>query len=196
MCLANGARRGFVRINRQPVISTGHLPPLLMPCLYNGGQLALVFIWLDDQTARAVVALQLAKALHRWRIQIGFRRHSCEARAFLNWSVRELSQHSGVSQSSISRAERAKAGRGMRTHNVSALKANVERFGIEFLGGCGLKWVDGQEPNVGVTEQLRRQPRLDGRSKSMNARASRRRGQSLPSTALECGRPNLRQKSL
>src|SRR5262249_33170492 len=71
------------------------------------------------------------------------------ARTFLNWSVRELSEHSGVSQSSISRAERAKTGRGMSKQNVNALKATFERFGIHFLGGYGLKWADGQEHNAG-----------------------------------------------
>jgi transcriptional regulator with XRE-family HTH domain len=76
------------------------------------------------------------------------------ARAFLNWSVRELSERSGVSQSSISRAERAKTGRGMREQNVRALRATFKRFGIDFLGGHGLKWVDSQEQNsLGITKQ-------------------------------------------
>jgi transcriptional regulator with XRE-family HTH domain len=88
------------------------------------------------------------------------------ARAFLNWSVRELSERSGVSQSSISRAERSEAGRGMREQNVRALRATFEGCGIDFLGSHGVKWANSQEQNsVGMTEQqVRPQPRLHTRS--------------------------------
>src|SRR6267378_2893895 len=55
------------------------------------------------------------------------------ARALLNWSMRQLSERSGVSQSAISRAERAKGCPTMHEQGLSAIKATLERFGVEFL---------------------------------------------------------------
>ena len=49
------------------------------------------------------------------------------ARALLNWSARELSERSGVSQSSIHRAERAKAHPSMHEQSLAAIKAALER---------------------------------------------------------------------
>jgi transcriptional regulator with XRE-family HTH domain len=97
------------------------------------------------------------------------------ARGFLNWSVRELSKRSGVSQSSISRAERAKTGRGMREQNVRALRAAFERFGIAFLGGYGLKWTDIEEQNsMCISEQpAGPQRRLNTRSGAVTGLSSR-----------------------
>ena len=61
------------------------------------------------------------------------------ARALLNWSMRQLSQRSGVSQSAISRAERAKGHPTMHEQGLSAIKLTLERFGVEFLGESGVR---------------------------------------------------------
>jgi transcriptional regulator with XRE-family HTH domain len=60
------------------------------------------------------------------------------ARALLNWSMRQLSEKSGVSQSAISRAERARGHPTMHEHGLSAIKATLEQFGVEFLGDAGV----------------------------------------------------------
>jgi transcriptional regulator with XRE-family HTH domain len=60
------------------------------------------------------------------------------ARALLNWSARELSQRSAVSQSSIHRAERAQNQPSMREHSLAAIKAALEQHGVEFLSDCGV----------------------------------------------------------
>lgn len=57
------------------------------------------------------------------------------ARHALRWSVRELAQRSGVSTSTITRAE---AGDGLpqtTRANLAALRRCLEEAGIEFLGG-------------------------------------------------------------
>jgi len=61
------------------------------------------------------------------------------ARALLNWSARELADRSGVSQSSIHRAERAEARPSMHETGLAALKATLERYGVEFLEASGVR---------------------------------------------------------
>ncbi len=61
------------------------------------------------------------------------------ARALLNWSARQLSERSGVSQSSISRAERGKGPRSMHQQSLVAVKATFERYGVEFLDDSGVR---------------------------------------------------------
>jgi transcriptional regulator with XRE-family HTH domain len=61
------------------------------------------------------------------------------ARALLNWSARELSERSGISQSSIHRAERAKARPSMHKQSLAAIKAALERDGVEFLDDSGVR---------------------------------------------------------
>jgi transcriptional regulator with XRE-family HTH domain len=61
------------------------------------------------------------------------------ARALLNWPARELSQRSGVSQSSIHRAEHAEDYPSMHEHSLAAIKTAFEQYGVEFLDGCGLR---------------------------------------------------------
>ena len=46
---------------------------------------------------------------------------------------------SGVSQSAISRAERAKDHPTMHEQGLNAIKATLERFGVEFLGESGVR---------------------------------------------------------
>jgi transcriptional regulator with XRE-family HTH domain len=67
------------------------------------------------------------------------------ARAMLNWSARELAQRSGVSQSSIHRAERGDGRPSMHEHSLAAIKAAVERCGVAFLGDYGLRLVSAQD---------------------------------------------------
>jgi transcriptional regulator with XRE-family HTH domain len=61
------------------------------------------------------------------------------ARAFLNWSVRELSDRSGVSQSAISRAERVEGAPTMQSRNLQALRTVFESSGLEFLDNTGVR---------------------------------------------------------
>jgi DNA-binding transcriptional regulator YiaG len=61
------------------------------------------------------------------------------ARSFLGWSVRELSQRSGVSESAISRAERSEGIPGMQARNLKAVRTAFEIHGIEFLDQTGLR---------------------------------------------------------
>ncbi len=68
------------------------------------------------------------------------------ARALLNWSMRQLSERSGVSQSAISRAERAKGYPTMHEQGLRAIKATLEQFGVEFLGESGVR-VRSQAPD-------------------------------------------------
>jgi len=62
------------------------------------------------------------------------------ARGFLDWSVHELSQRSGVSESAISRAERNDGVPGMQTRNLKAVRTAFEIGGIEFLDQTGLRF--------------------------------------------------------
>jgi Helix-turn-helix len=61
------------------------------------------------------------------------------ARGLLNWSARQLSQQSGVSQSTIHRAETAEAIPRMHEHGLAAIKTTLEQFGIEFLDDSGVR---------------------------------------------------------
>jgi len=63
------------------------------------------------------------------------------ARAFLNWSVRDLSERCGVSESAISRAEKANGVPGMQNRNLDAVRTAFEIHGVEFLDGAGLRLV-------------------------------------------------------
>jgi len=61
------------------------------------------------------------------------------ARAFLNWSVRDLSERCGVSESAISRAEKVNGVSGMQSRNLDAVRTAFEIHGVEFLDGTGLR---------------------------------------------------------
>jgi len=61
------------------------------------------------------------------------------ARALLHWSVHDLSQHCGVSESAISRAEKVDGMPGMQGRNLDAIRAAFEAHGIEFLDANGLR---------------------------------------------------------
>ena len=61
------------------------------------------------------------------------------ARAFLNWSVHDLSQRCGVSESAISRAEKTDGVPGMQNRNLEAVRTAFQLHGIEFLDGNGLR---------------------------------------------------------
>jgi transcriptional regulator with XRE-family HTH domain len=61
------------------------------------------------------------------------------SRGLLNWSARELSERSGVSQSSIHRAERAEGRPSMHEQSLAAIKAALERYGVEFLDDSGVR---------------------------------------------------------
>jgi len=61
------------------------------------------------------------------------------ARAFLRWSVQDLSQRCGVSESAISRAEKVDQVPGMQGRNLNAVRAAFEIHGIEFLDNSGLR---------------------------------------------------------
>ena len=62
------------------------------------------------------------------------------ARGFLDWSVRELSQRCGESESANSRAERNDGVPGMRARNLKAVRTAFEIGGIEFLDHTGLRF--------------------------------------------------------
>jgi transcriptional regulator with XRE-family HTH domain len=61
------------------------------------------------------------------------------ARALLNWSARQLSQYSGVSLSTIHRAESAEAVPSVHEQTLAAIKASLERSGVEFLDVTGVR---------------------------------------------------------
>jgi transcriptional regulator with XRE-family HTH domain len=75
------------------------------------------------------------------------------ARGLLNWSARQLSQRSGVSQSTIHRAESADAIPNMHEHGLAAIKATLEQFGIEFLDDSGvrLRFLNGRSVHASHT---------------------------------------------
>ena len=70
----------------------------------------------------------------------------------LNWSVWELSERSGISQSSIHRAERAEGRPSMHEHSLAAIKAALERYGVEFLGDSGVRLVS--SPSIAGTDVI------------------------------------------
>ena len=61
------------------------------------------------------------------------------ARALLKWSVRQLSQQCGVSQSAISRSERVDGPPPMQVRNLTTIRRIFEEHGIEFLGLDGVR---------------------------------------------------------
>jgi transcriptional regulator with XRE-family HTH domain len=61
------------------------------------------------------------------------------ARALLNWSARQLSQYSGVSLSTVHRAESAQGVPSAHEQTLAAIKASLEHCGIEFLDLTGVR---------------------------------------------------------
>jgi len=61
------------------------------------------------------------------------------ARALLHWSVYDLSQRCGVSESAISRAEKMDGVPGMQGRNLNAVRTAFEIHGVEFLDSNGLR---------------------------------------------------------
>jgi transcriptional regulator with XRE-family HTH domain len=59
------------------------------------------------------------------------------ARNALQWSVRELSERSQVSTSTITRAESADGAPATTRANLQLLRSTFETAGIEFIGGPG-----------------------------------------------------------
>lgn len=80
------------------------------------------------------------------------------ARGLLNWAARELSERSGVSQSSIHRAERAKGRPSMHENSLLAIKGTLQRYGVEFLEDSGVRLGPGQvsDGQTGATTILRK----------------------------------------
>jgi len=71
------------------------------------------------------------------------------ARALLNWSARHLSEESGVSQSTIHRAESARGCPSTHEQSLAAIKRALEGSGVDFLdcSGVRLRPEDGSEDN-------------------------------------------------
>jgi transcriptional regulator with XRE-family HTH domain len=89
------------------------------------------------------------------------------ARAMLNWSAWQLSERSGISQSSIHRAERAQGRPSMHEHSLAAIKAALERYGVEFLDDCGVRLVSAPGiAEAGVIDPPSMKAGVDARSKS------------------------------
>jgi transcriptional regulator with XRE-family HTH domain len=61
------------------------------------------------------------------------------ARALLRWSVHDLSQQCGVSESAISRAEKVDGAPAMQGRNLDAVRTALEVHGIEFLDSTGVR---------------------------------------------------------
>ena len=61
------------------------------------------------------------------------------ARGLLDWSARELSQRSGVSKSTIHRAESSEGVPSVHEHSLAAIKAALEECGIDFLDDSGVR---------------------------------------------------------
>jgi len=92
------------------------------------------------------------------------------ARALLNWSARELSERSGISQSSIHRAERAAAHPSMHEQSLAAIKAALERYGVEFLVNSGVGLRPGQLPGGQAdATPTARKPDIDTRPEWVSA---------------------------
>jgi transcriptional regulator with XRE-family HTH domain len=60
------------------------------------------------------------------------------ARAFLNWSVHDLSERCGVSESAISRAEKVERVPRMQSRNLDAVRSTFEAHGIDFIETAGV----------------------------------------------------------
>ena len=63
------------------------------------------------------------------------------ARALLKWSVRELSDQCGISQSAISRNERVNGIPPMQARNLNTIRQVFEEHGIEFLELDGVRLI-------------------------------------------------------
>ena len=63
----------------------------------------------------------------------------CAARALLRWSVQDLSEQCGVSESAISRAEKVDEVPGMQGRNLDAVRTAFEIYGIEFFDRNGVR---------------------------------------------------------
>ncbi len=63
------------------------------------------------------------------------------ARALLNLSGRQLSQRSGISPSTLHRAENAEGKPNMHASTLIAIKAALEALGVEFLDDTGVRLV-------------------------------------------------------
>jgi len=61
------------------------------------------------------------------------------ARALLDWSVRELSERSGVSRPTIYRAETTNVDHNLHQSNLTAIRSAFERAGIEFMDHSGVQ---------------------------------------------------------
>jgi transcriptional regulator with XRE-family HTH domain len=61
------------------------------------------------------------------------------ARAFLNWSVSDLSDRCGVSESAISRAEKVEVVPRMQSRNLDAVRATFEAHGVDFIDTAGVR---------------------------------------------------------
>jgi transcriptional regulator with XRE-family HTH domain len=61
------------------------------------------------------------------------------ARAFLNWTARDLAKRCGVSHSAISRAERVDGIPPMQSRNLDAIRIAFEQHGVEFIDNTGLR---------------------------------------------------------
>jgi transcriptional regulator with XRE-family HTH domain len=62
------------------------------------------------------------------------------ARALVRWSARELSSRSGVSQSTIHRAESTEGLLNLHQRSLIAIKQAFEQLGVEFLDHTGVKF--------------------------------------------------------
>jgi transcriptional regulator with XRE-family HTH domain len=69
------------------------------------------------------------------------------ARGLVNWSVRELSEHSGIHRNTITNIETAKSGGDDAT--LAAIRAALEGAGVEFIPengrGAGVRLRKGSE---------------------------------------------------
>ncbi len=61
------------------------------------------------------------------------------ARALLNWSARHLSQESGVSQSTIHRAESAEGCPSTHQPILAVIRSTLEKSGVDFLDYSGVR---------------------------------------------------------
>ena len=66
------------------------------------------------------------------------------ARGMLNWSRKDLAEHSGVSFASMMRLESFKGVPASNFKTLDSIKLAFEKAGIEFIGtpehGAGVKW--------------------------------------------------------
>jgi transcriptional regulator with XRE-family HTH domain len=67
------------------------------------------------------------------------------ARALLGWSARELASRCGVSHSAISRAERVSDTPQLQARSLNAIRATLEKHGIEFLATNGVRLLSNQK---------------------------------------------------